>query len=207
MKNKTYKTSKYNLLTLNLIELKTYLTNKSVATNDVSKLQGFRQSFSFLRLDTIELSLKKALKLLYSYRLKNIVFLGFSDHFKDALSLHKNVLCVPTSGWPNGLITNKQQFSYHLTLEDENLKKRKKDLKIFTRLLQLDRQPDLIVLYLKNLKDTQVLHEISNFNKPLIVFSKYQVFTNSKINFFIFGDFFSRNSEKFLSCVITNLLK
>lgn len=139
MKLKKIKASKSKLIKFQLIKFKTYKQKKGALNKNV-------QNKNF---EHLELHLKKALQLIYSYHLNNkkIIFIGvpFKLKTKFFIMLKKTKhLFVPESTWIKGVLSNKISIFKYLNQQiNSNIKNTDTNLKF---LFTIQEKPDLIVL-------------------------------------------------------------
>lgn len=180
MKLKKIKVSKSKLIKFQLIKFKTYKQNKGVSDKNIQK-------FNF---EYIELHLKKALQLIYSYHLNNkkIFFIGvpFKLKKKFFIMLKKTKhLFVPESTWIKGVLSNKISIFQYLNKQiKSNIKTTDTNLKF---LLTIQEKPDLIVLLNQEI-EPHVFQESIKLKIPIVAITT-SLKSNKKIFYPIHGNF------------------
>jgi ribosomal protein S2 len=206
MKLRKLKNIKYNLLNYELIKIKFYLgVNKIFFYFFNSKyILGFRNQFSVFEMIYIKSSLKKKLKLIYTYHIENkkILFIGFSDlncWTKFKLIIFKSKHFVTSNFWINGFLNNKAE-----ALKGLQKKIKKFPTRVYNELFCLKTTPDLVV-FLTNNSFKIPFQEINNLQIPSILllnnFSKKYC-----LNYKVFGNFTSYKSQIFLYLLLKSLL-
>lgn len=157
----------------------------------LSKNQGLQKS-NFYTNEEIELSLKNAMKTIYSfhYSLKKIWFIGFST----ANISTSNHLFLPKKFWTKGLIGNRKFVNV-------GTEKKKHILFGF-------KKPELLVIYNLDKKTLSILKEFYKLDTPIIIlgseFNSIPKF--SYINFVPISDYLG-NLNSFCSFLISSILK
>ena len=185
---------KYNFSHTNIINIKSYLS--FLKQSNKLKLLNFESSFQSLK--TIELNLKKVLKIIFEFHKlnKNIVFVGFPDinSYKFSLLFNKfNYKFLKKKVWVNGLLSNTNSLIYYLNSKRLSNISKKNNLRLFqnlNNLIELKKLPDLIVVFSTE-ENLQLINESNRLKIPIIAFNNN---SNSKllvISIFNFKDSFS----------------
>jgi len=185
---------KYNFSHTNIINIKSYLS--FLKQSNKLKLLNFESSFQSLK--TIELNLKKVLKIIFEFHKlnKNIVFVGFPDinSYKFSLLFNKfNYKSLKKKVWVNGLLSNTNSLIYYLNSKRLSNISKKNNLLLFqnlNNLIELKKLPDLIVVFSTE-ENLQLINESNRLKIPIIAFNNN---SNSKllvISIFNFKDSFS----------------
>lgn len=180
MKLKKIKTSTSKLIKFQLIKFKTYKQKKNIFDKNT-------QNFNF---ESIELHLKKALQIIYSYHLNNktIFFIGVPQKLKKKFfSILKTTkhLFVPESTWLKGVLSNKVSIFKYLNQQiNSNIKNTDTNLKF---LFTIQKKPDLIVLLDQNL-ESQAFQEAIKLKIPVIAITT-SLNCNKSILYPIYGNF------------------
>ena len=157
----------------------------------LSKNQGLQKS-NFYTNEEIELSLKNAMKTIYSfhYSSKKIWFIGFSAA-NTATNSH---LFLPKTVWTKGLIGNRKFV---------NVGAEKKKHILFG-----SKKPELLVIYNLDKKTLSILKEFYKLDTPIIILgSEFNTVPKfSYINFVPISDYLG-NLNSFCSFLISSILK
>jgi len=220
MKVQLNKGTKYNLLLKNLIKTETNIgpNSNQLFTTDLNFMKGFKNNYCIFNLKYIELSLKKALSLMYTFSKKNkkILFLGDfnvnNKKFNDFYSLKGNHF-LPLNCKINGFLSNKKYILYHLKSDQNKLFSKSNStnfLEKFKGILQMDniKNPDLIVVLNHNY-DPYFLEEAVKLNIPIISLMGTEKNKNTiGKTYKIVGSFKKEKSVEFLySCLISLFTK
>lgn len=171
---------KNKIIKLHLLKSKIYLN--SFLENKINTLE------------LIELYFKQALKIIYLYHLnyRKILFIGFPlINKKKFIKIMKstNHCFIPETLWINGFFSNKfsveKNYINKKNLYDINKKKNTK-LKKFNYLFNVKINPDLIVLFQKNL-NINMVKECSKLKIPIVSFGN--CFSIQKISYEIPGNY------------------
>ena len=179
MKLKKINTKNYSLLTLKLIDFKTFLGLKKLAFYylNFKYVKGFRNNFSIFELYFTKIFLKKSLKIIYKYHNlnKKILFVGFNDiknytNFKFLLKQTKHFY-YNLNFWIYSFLTTRNQVFQHLKkkLFNYNKKNFSANYFILQSLFHVQKTPDLIV-FLDSSQISNAQKEIESSNIPLILF-------------------------------------
>ena len=198
MKLKKNTFEKYNFNHTNIINIKSYLS--FLKQSNKLKLLNFESSFQSLK--TIELNLKKVLKIIFEFHKlnKNIVFVGFPDinSYKFSLLFNKfNYKFLKKKVWVNGLLSNSNSLLYYLNSKYLSNISKKNNLQLFqnlNNLIALKKLPDLIVVFSTE-ENLQLINEANRLKIPIIAFNNN---SNSKlliINIFNFNDYITINTN------------
>ena len=200
---------KYNFSHTNIINIKSYLS--FLKQSNKLKLLNFESSFQSLK--TIELNLKKVLKIIFEFHKlnKNIVFVGFPDinSYKFSLLFNKfNYKFLKKKVWVNGLLSNTNSLIYYLNSKRLSNISKKNNLLLFqnlNNLIELKKLPDLIVVFSTE-ENLQLINESNRLKIPIIAFNNN---SNSKllvISIFNFKDSFSvKLTSKFFYFLISSI--
>ena len=200
---------KYNFSHTNIINIKSYLS--FLKQSNKLKLLNFESSFQSLK--TIELNLKKVLKIIFEFHKlnKNIVFVGFPDinSYKFSLLFNKfNYKFLKKKVWVNGLLSNTNSLIYYLNSKCLSNISKKNNLRLFqnlNNLIELKKLPDLIVVFSTE-ENLQLINESNRLKIPIIAFNNN---SNSKllvISIFNFKDSFSvKLTSKFFYFLISSI--
>jgi hypothetical protein len=200
---------KYNFSHTNIINIKSYLS--FLKQSNKLKLLNFESSFQSLK--TIELNLKKVLKIIFEFHKlnKNIVFVGFPDinSYKFSLLFNKfNYKFLKKKVWVNGLLSNTNSLIYYLNSKRLSNISKKNNLRLFqnlNNLIELKKLPDLIVVFSTE-ENLQLINESNRLKIPIIAFNNN---SNSKllvISIFNFKDSFSvKLTSKFFYFLISSI--
>lgn len=158
MKLKKISTYKSKLIRLQLLKSKTYKLNKS--------------DNRYMKLEYIELHLKKALQIIYDYHFNNkkIFFVGVpkkvQQKFTKTLQRTQH-LFIPESTWIIGILSNRTSiFKYIHQQVNSNIKtKKNNNLK---SLFEIQKKPDLIVLFNEK-SESKALQEANKLRIPTLV--------------------------------------
>lgn len=155
MKLKKIKTFNFKLIKLEIIKSKIYL-QKNMLLNNTSILLN--------KLEVIELALKRALHVIYSYHINNqkICFVGVpknSHNFFSKILSKTNHVFIPENIWANGILSNQISIFKYI---------KKNETDILRLLLQLKVKPNLIVLF-NNKSSSNILQETKNLRIPIII--------------------------------------
>ena len=183
MKLKKVLTSKSKLIRLQLLKSKTYKLTRS--------------DNKYIKLEYIELHLKKALQIIYNYHFNNkkIFFVGVpkkvQQNFVKTLQKTQH-LFIPESTWINGILSNKVSiFKYIHQQINTNIKtKKKSDIK---SLFEIQQKPDLIVIFNKA-AELNALQEGNKLRIPTIVVTD-SLNVDSSILYKIPGNFHFLNKK------------
>jgi len=200
---------KYNFSHTNIINIKSYLS--FLKQSNKLKLLNFESSFQSLK--TIELNLKKVLKIIFEFHKlnKKIVFVGFPDinSYKFSLLFNKfNHKFLKKKVWVNGLLSNTNSLIYYLNSKRLSNISKKNNLQLFqnlNNLIELKKLPDLIVVFSTE-ENLQLINESNRLKIPIIAFNNN---SNSKllvISIFNFKDSFSvKLTSKFFYFLISSI--
>jgi len=132
-----------------------------------------------IKIEDIEIRIKKALYVIYLYHMQNkkILFVGSClDMYKDMKKLlkHTKHTIIPELGWIPGVITNQRSSFKSLFKKQKN-----NELNLSKKLLKLKEKADLIVIFDQN-KDENALYEgylshvpVISLNSSLNIFDNY----------------------------------
>lgn len=194
MKIEKIESTSYKLLKLNLIKSKVLKKNHYLKN---------------IKLDDIEMRLKKALYVIYLYHINNkrILFVGNPLNInKEITTLLKNTkhIFIPKSAWIAGVITNQNSSFKSLFKQDVNI------TKMSQILLKLKNKSNLVVIIDKNL-DQKVLEESYSARLPVISLNSDLNPFDLKSSYKIPGNFpFSKNKLKnnfFYSLLVSTFKK
>ena len=148
MKVNSIKFKKHSFTYKNIINSRLYFSNNKSTfhSQNLKYLKGFRNNFGILDISKIELSLKKALKLIYNLnkKKKRILFVGLPDlkeNFLSANSLHD---FVSENYWVSGILSNKTSVLNNLKYKNAS--------KLFAPISVMGKttNPDIIVILNNN---------------------------------------------------------
>lgn len=184
MKVQHFKIKKYTLLKLHLIKYQAYKFN----------LKNFNP---IKKINHLELSLKQALNLIYSYHFNNkrILFVGFPyNRNLRKLNLLQHFF-IPKNCWVNGLFYNKNSKIQNI----------KSSLSITTPFGKND--PDLVVLLNISSKEHNILNELSSIGCPLIIIGNQIPSNVPNIIYSVPGFFLKKNIKQLCFFLIQSILK
>jgi len=220
MKVQLNRRTKYNLLLKNLIKTEINIgpSKNQFFTIDFNFMKGFKNNYCIFDLKYIELSLKKALRLIYTFSRQNkkILFLGDlkvnNKKFNDLYSL-KGSHFLPINCKINGFLSNKKYILYHLKSNQKKLFSKSNPtnfIEKFKGILHMDniKTPDLIVVLNHNY-DPYFLEEAVKLNIPIISLMGAEKNENTiGKTYKIVGSFQKEKSIEFLySCIISLFTK
>lgn len=185
MKIKKIKKSQYTLLKLNLIKNQVY--KKNIKKNNHDDVIN-------VKTEHVSLHLKKALQIIYKYHInrKKILFIGVPQNFQKKISkiIKKTKhAAIPQSIWINGLLSNRFAIFRHLYLKRRKNIEKKSRLrnKTIHLLISVMKQPDLIVIFNKDL-EKNALNETYRLKIPIITLDS-NLYFDSKPSYKIPGNF------------------
>lgn len=216
MKITQYKKTKSQLILSNLIVAKTYLGySKSMWDPTIFPyLLGVRDQFCIFDLDQTNSMIKKSVKLISKVHYSNgkILFVGFPETEENKLiklCTLKNHSYISDQSWVNGILTNGHDlFFYKKTFLSNFKSKNEKEKRFFYEkfggILNLNKKPDLLVIY-NHSKSLAALNEAIKMNIPVISFINSGN-NPEKVDYPITGNFISKNGGKIYSNLIKHLL-
>jgi ribosomal protein S2 len=184
MKLKNLKIKKHTLLKLHLLKYQAYKNNS--------------KSFINRTVDHLELSLKQALNLIYSYHSSNkrILFIGF-PYIKSKLILKDSPhFFMQKKLWVNGLFGNKNANFQN--------SKQKNTLLNGT---SFNKDPDLVVFFNASNKDTGILKELSTLGCPLISLGSQNSVEPVNITYNVPAFLLRKNMKQLCSFLIYSILR
>lgn len=172
MKIDKIKSLKNKLVTLKLIETRTYL----------------KTSKSSLKIVDIASRLKKSLHIIYKYHNNNkrILFVGTPMNFnKNLQNIFKNTkhILLPQSIWINGILTNSNVLKLYLSKNKTSI-----NSKFSEMLLKLYKKPDLIVILKSSFKE-KILNEGNLANIPIIFLGYPLNISDLRVSYKLPGNF------------------
>jgi hypothetical protein len=194
MKIEKLQYNNYKLLRFNLIKSK------------ILKRPHYQKN---IKLDDIEMRLKKALYLIYLYHINNkrILFVGNPLNInKEITKLLRNTkhIFIPKSAWIAGVITNKNSSFKSIFKKEDNINK------LSQIILKLKNKSNLVVIMDKRL-DEKALEESYSYRLPVILLNSDLNPFDQKSSYKIPGNFtFSKNKLKnnfFYSLLLSTLKK
>jgi hypothetical protein len=194
MKIKKIQSKNYKLLKFNLIKSK------------ILKKNHYKKS---IKLEEIEIRLKKALNIIYLYHINNkrILFVGnplnINKEISQALKSTKHIF-IPKSFWISGIITNQNSSFNSIFKKEGNINK------ISQIVLKLKNKSNLVVIIDKNFEE-KALYESYSSRLPIISLNSDLNPFDQKSSYKIPGNFtFSKNNFKnnfFYSLLLSTLKK
>jgi len=187
VKLKNIRIKKYKLLRFYLAKYEVYKKDSS----------SFRISDQVL--DRLEVSFKKVLFIIYQYHYwnKKILFVGLpystDQKFINLLS-DSNHTFIPKSVWFKGILGNSGSMSKNF-----------KNILYYKNFLEMERKPDLIVLFNEENLESLV-SEVSKLNIPVIYFGR-AVKGVEKVTYFVEGRFFTKKMKDFYQFLIYSIIK
>jgi len=216
MKVTQNKKQKNQLILSNLIMAKAYLGySRSMWDPTIFPyLSGIRDQFCIFDLDQTTCMIKKSVKFISKVHYLNgkILFVGFPEaDKKDLLKLCtlKSHSYISDQSWINGILTNGHSlFLYRKTFLNNFKLKNEKEKRLFYEkfggILNLNRKPDLLVIY-NHSKSLDALYEAIKLNIPVVSFINSGN-NPEKVDYPITGNFMSKNGGKIYSNLIKYLL-
>ena len=193
MKLNHIKSKNYTYLFKNIVNSKAYLSQnkKNLHVRNLRYIKGFRNGFVISDISQIEISLKKALKIIYQFqkKKKKLLFVGLPNKLEKSFftfSENKFHDCIPSSCSISGILSNKQYVLNNL---------KHKNSKLNLRIFDITKTPDLIII-IENTFDDNFLKEVFNLNIPVISLMNYSQ-DLKKIDYKILGHLRQNNSSKF----------
>lgn len=205
MKIKKKFSEKYNFNYTNIINIKSYLS--FLKKSKKLKLLDFQS------LKTIEINLKKVLKIIFEFHKlnKNIVFVGFPDidQYNFAILFNKfNYKFLKKKVWVNGLFCNSNSLIHYLNTKRLANVSKKTNLQLInnlTNLIELKKLPDLIVIFSTE-ENLNLIHESNCLRIPIIAFNNNSNLKSLVISIFNFKDYFSvKLTYKFFYFLISSI--